>query len=213
MSAGPAIRNMTSSNPAAALPEGARKSHALEGVSAFLRSHPAGRVLDFGGLNQQNLDYLTGLGHRLYSEDLLLAFDGHFSGDDLLASQMDILRLTRFLDETIDRAKGSAQVALLWDTLQFLPAQATEAVLDRLHRVLAPEGVLLAFFHADAPGRSPAPQSCRILDDSHILFRPRPARPAVRGYNPRTIEKCFQHFSSVKFYLSRENLQEVLVRR
>jgi hypothetical protein len=212
MSAGPATGNMNPHNAAGA-PEGARRSHALEGLSAYLHSHPPGQVLDFGGLNQENLDYLTKLGYRLYSEDLLRAFDASFGPEDSDGSQVDILRLTRFLDETIDRPKSSARVALLWDTLQFLPEQAAEAVLDRLHRVLEPEGVLLAYFHADAPGRTPVPHSCRILDDRHLIFRPRAARPAVRGFTPRSIEKCFRNFASVKFYLSRENLQEVLVRR
>ncbi len=86
-------------------------------------------------------------------------------------------------------------------------------MLDRLHRVLAPEGILLAFFHQDAPGHTPVPHSCRIVDERHFGAAAAAAAGAVRGFNPRTIEKCFQHFSSVKFYMGRENLQEVLVRR
>lgn len=212
MSAASAPRTMNPQN-VPGVPPGARKSHALEGLASYLRSHRSLRVLDFGGLNQQNLDFLTGLGHKLYSEDLLAAFDSAFPPQEAQGKQVDILRLTRFLDETLTMAPRSANVALLWDTLQFLPEQAAEAVIDRLHKIVAPEGLLLAFFHPESPGKPMAPNSCRILDDRHLILRQRAARQSARGFTPRSIEKCFQSYSSVKFYLTRENLQEVLVRR
>lgn len=192
---------------------GARRSHAFEGLTQVLRRKPGLQILDYGGINQTNLDYLTGLGHRLYSEDLLRALDAEFPPAEQADGQLDFLRLTRFLEITFDRPDQSAHVALLWDTLQFLPAQAADGVLHQLRRILAPEGLMFAFFHPEMPGQSAVPHSCRIASDDHLLLVPRPPRKGVRSYNPRTIERAFTGFSSVKFYLTREKVQEVLVRR
>jgi hypothetical protein len=196
------------------LPQGARRSHALDAMVQLLRQGDRLQILDLGGINQPNLDFLTGLGHRLYAEDLLKAYELSMAADSGgAADQVDILLLTRFIEDAFPFKPGSVHAAVLWDTLQFLPEPAADAILDRLHFMLAPHGVLLAFFHPENGLAKAAPQACRILDGKHLAMQPRPGRYKARAFNPRTIERFFQRFSSVKFYLTRENMQEVLVRR
>lgn len=197
-------------------PEGARRSHALEAISAHFSSHESLHVLDLGGINQANLDFVTGFGHRLYAEDLVRSFDGFFSPGEISSGQFTEGRITSFLDQTFDFPDQSCDAAFVWDALQFLPSTLAQAVLDRLHRVLAPDSLLLACFHPDSstPDTLAAcPHSCRILDTRHLLLVPRPARRPIQPFNTRAIERFFHRFQSVKFFLTRENLQEVIARR
>jgi hypothetical protein len=182
---------------------GARRSHAIENLSGYLQSQPDLQILDFGGLNQTNLDFITGLGHRLYAQNLL---QGWFSKPESQSTE-------EFFDEALDMVDGSADAALLWDTLQFIPPEAVESLLARLHRILAPDALLLAFFQPDCPGSQSAASACRILNSQTLQVTSRGPRRPFHPYNPRGIERLFHRFTTVKFFLTRENVQEVVVRR
>jgi hypothetical protein len=53
----------------------ARHSHGLEQFLASIRSIEPLSILDVGGVNQANVAFLTELGHKLYSEDLLRSWE------------------------------------------------------------------------------------------------------------------------------------------
>lgn len=189
------------------LPEGARRSHAVENLSAFLQSSPSLQVLDFGGINQANLDYITRFGHRLYAADILRVYDSMIQSAG--AEEPDI---EGFLDEAFVFPDQTVDAALVWDTIQFLPPPAAAAAGARLHRVLAPDALVLACFH---PGSGAPQQPCsfRILDDKNLQVRPRGAPRAMQSFSTRAIEQFFQKFRTVKFFMTRESLQEVIIRR
>jgi hypothetical protein len=199
-----------SSGPPAGLPEGARRSHALESLAAFLQSPPGLQVLDFGAINQSNLDYITGFGHRLYAADILRAYD--LMAQTAAGEAPPAPDLERFLDESFVFPDQTVDCALLWDTIQFLPPEAAAAAGRRLHRVLAPDAFVLACFHPGAAARQP-PCSFRILDGRHLQLRPRAAPRFIAPFTTRAIEKYFQQFRTVKFFMTRESLQEVVIRR
>ena len=183
-------------------------------VSArFLSAQPGLHILDLGGINQANLDYITGLGHRLYAEDLIRAHDSFFTPAELAGQKYSEGRIGAFLNEVFALPERSAHCALVWDTLQFLPPRVSEAVLDRLYRVLLPDAPVLAFFHPDSGGAAVAAHSCRVYDPRHLLLVSRAARRAVVPYSSRSIEKLFGRFQAVKFFLTRESLQEIIARR
>lgn len=191
---------------------GQRRSHALQGLARYLEATPGLQVADFGGLNQQNLDFVTGFGHRLYAEDLIASYEWFFSQAERAEGTADEKRIAAFLDSTIGFAKGSVGAVLVWDRLQFLFPAAAGSLVDRLKIVMAPGALLLAMFH---PEQLPAavPLVCRITDQGGLTAIPKPpARPAGK-YNARAIERLFAGFSSVKFYMTRDSLQEVLIRR
>ena len=192
---------------------GGRRSYALESMSHWLTSQQHLQILDFGGLNQHNLDYVTGLGHRLYADNLLRAYDSFFTAEERQSQQFASNRLEVFLEDTLDFPDQSVDGALLWDTLQFLPLPLAQAVLDRIHRVLAPDALVLALFHAESVGPAAVQQNCRILDARHIQVAPRSAPRAITSFTPRSIEKFFRRFQALKFFLTRDNLQEIVARR
>lgn len=176
-----------------------RRSSALEQVDEYLGKFTGGQVIDLGGAFQSTIDYVTGLGHRLYAEDLLRSLPANGNTGELPG-------------DCLDFPPASVDVVLCWDRLQFVPEPTALALRDRIHRILAPGGMLLALFHAE-PSAASSPLACRIVD-GHLLHlaaagTPRPFRP----FHTRMIERFFQNFTALKFYLTRENLQEVIVRR
>ncbi len=170
------------------------------------------QVLDFGGLNQANLDYVTGLGHRLYAEDLLRAYDAFFTQQELAAREPPPPRIEAFMEQTFVFPDQACDGALVWDTLQFLPLAVAEAVVTRLHRILSPNAPVLAFFHREV-SRPLSPSLCRVNGTHHLSVEPRPGPRHVEPFPPRAIERLFGKFRAVKFYLTRENHQEVIARR
>ncbi|MBI4889427.1 MAG: hypothetical protein HY821_02305 [Acidobacteria bacterium] len=182
-------------------------------MSQWLGGQERLQIIDFGAANQQNLDYVTGLGHRLYFDDLLRSFEHFFPDTERTPEHLTASRIEEFLASCLDFPDQSVDGALIWDRLQFLPASLGSAVLERLHRVLAPDALLLALFHTDSSAVTAAPQNCRILNQKHVQLTSAASRLPIVQFNTRAIERYFQRFQTLKFFLTRDNLQEVLVRR
>jgi sulfur relay (sulfurtransferase) DsrF/TusC family protein len=94
-----------------------------------------------------------------------------------------------------------------------LPPEVAEAIVARLYRILASDAFLLALFRTDSSGADRAPYVCRIVDSQTLLLSEQPPARRMQTFNPRTIQKLFQNYREVKFFVSRESLQEVLIRR
>src|SRR6201997_3828563 len=58
-----------------------RQSRGLEEFFAYIRDQSGLTILDLGGATQQNVSFITNLGHRLYSEDFLQILHESFGPD------------------------------------------------------------------------------------------------------------------------------------
>jgi hypothetical protein len=202
---------VNSASPPAA-PDPGRRSYALERFTTSLAPHPGLHLFDFGGANQANLDFLTAPGHRVYFEDLLLSVDYFFSPAERdTAPSAD--RIQRFLAAGYSFSDQSADGVLVWDTLQYIPTPLAEAFVQNLFRVLVPDACLLALFSPEGHAAPTPPLRCRILDPRSLSLEPRPTPRALSPFSNRAIERLFSRFSEVKFFLTRENIREVIVRR
>jgi len=191
-----------------------RNSNGLEQFIASLQDRDGLSILDFSGASQANISFITNLGHRIYSEDVVGTIEEVFGKNGAnLESQTDAARVDAFLAQTLDFQDGAFDGALVWDTLQFLSPQLVEAVVDRLQRILRPNAVLLAFFNANEKVHAVPVYAYRITDSKTLSLTTRGERATGQFFNNRTIEKLFQRFHSVKFFLTRDNLREVIVRR
>lgn len=189
-----------------------RRSHALQSLVRNLEGGGL-RVADLGGLNQENMDFFTGLGHRLYACDLIAGYDGFFSRDETGQGEASDCKIAEFIDSVASRAARRFSAVLVWDRLQFLLPQVAEALLERLHENMEPGGQLLALFHPESATEA-VPLDCRILGESSVVVaRPRSQGRQIERFNARAIERLFAKFGSVKFYVTRDSLQEVLIRR
>jgi hypothetical protein len=137
----------------------------------------------------------------------------HFGPGDNLEAQQAPSTAQRFQEELLDFPEASFDGALVWDTLQFLSAPVLERTVDRLMWVMRPGGLILAFFHADEKTTSIPVYHYRIQDPKTLLLTPRGGDRQVPHYNNRAIERLFEKAHSLKFFLTRDHLREVIVRR
>jgi hypothetical protein len=191
-----------------------RNSHGLDQFCASLDERPGMSIVDFAGVNQSTVSYVTNLEHRLYSDDFVYHLDECFgSGDAFFANQSDPKRVARFMENTAGCLNQQFDGALVWDGLQYLTQPLLEPVLSRLHSVLRPGSYLLAVFSSDETSAEVPAYSYRIADHRTLQLVPKGTRKAAQPFNNRSLEKLFQSFESVKFFLTRDQLREVIVRR
>ena len=191
-----------------------RASNGLDQFFSSIQDESSLSILDFAGASQANISFITTLGHRIYSNDVLHTLVEAFGSEqDFVANQADPSRAGFFLDESLNFEDLSFDGALIWDTLQFLTPPLLQQTVDRLAQVLRPNSYLLAFFHAEEKAVSAPLYSYRIAGPRTMSLIPRGQQRPTQYFNNRSLEKLFQNFSSVKFFLTRDHLREVIVRR
>lgn len=190
-----------------------RHSHAFEQMLHILRDHQNLQILDLGEVNQDNITFLTSLGHRLYSEDLLRTVDSIFGEGDPAITHISAARQHEFFEQVLAFPQGHFDAALIWDNFEYLTKPLLDPIMFRLLNIVRPGGVMLACFHADARDTNAPFYSYRIRGTGEIQVSTKSHRRLVHPFNNRGIEQLFQPCSSVKFFLTRDALREVLVRR
>jgi SAM-dependent methyltransferase len=208
-----------------------RRSSGLGELSRTWKSAEGLCVLDLGSTSPANIRHFTEHGHRIYSEDLLTA-----STDPELVTKDEhgiaALDIRKFLADNLVYPAAHFDVVLCWNLPDYLDENLVKPVVGRLWSVLKPGGMLLAFFHTrDAGPDSPCHRfhivGADTLEMQKIVLRPEArrgptgtVRTAVadgfqlqRVFNNRHIENLFRDFASIKFFLARDNIREVLVVR
>jgi hypothetical protein len=188
-----------------------RQSRGVEQFFSNIRDVVGLSILDLSGATQENIDFLTNLGHKLYSQDIMRSMDEAFGPNP--AEQTNAGRIDFFLRTNFDYPPDAFDGALLWDSLQFMGPALLTATVDRLYEVMRPKSHLLAFFTANERATEVMSHAFRIGDHNTILLAERGVRPTAQVFNNRNLEKVFGKFQSVKFFLTRESLREVIVRR
>ncbi len=190
-----------------------RHSNGLEQFFGQIQTEPGLRILDLSGASQANIAFITSLGHKLYSEDLLQSLDLAFGDGDFYANQAAPARIEAFLEQSLNFPEDHFDGVLAWDVIEYLAPALLKATVDRLSRILKPRSYLLAMFHAEERA-DPVPEYYyRIFDSSTLLLSFRQVRRPAQFFNNRAVEKLFQSFESVKFFLTRDALREVIAKR
>ena len=208
-----------------------RRSSGLGELSRLWASETPLTVLDLGSTSPSNISFFTERSHRIYSEDLLVASTepGLVTKDE---EGKTILDSKQFLSENLVYPASHFDVVLCWNLCDYLDESLVRPVMGRLWSVLKPGGMLLAFFHTKDAGPDSPCFRFHILDkDTLEMTRIVLKREARRGptgaihtaitegfrlqrvFNNRHIETLFRDFASIKFFLARDNVREVLVVR
>ena len=190
-----------------------RRSSGAEQFFKALRPDETLSILDLAGASQANVSYILGLGHRLSSEDIMGAIDQCFGDGDFLENQGMASRGQRFLDQVLQFPPEHFDAALVWDTLQFLVPPLLDQVVERLLHIMRPGGIMLAFFSSSERASTMPLYQYRIQDEKSLVLVPKSTERPIRYYNNRGIERLFHDAQSLKFFLSRDHLREVLIRR
>jgi len=188
-----------------------RPSRGLEEFFGYIRDQSGLTILDLGGASQQNVSFITGLGHRLYSEDFLRILSETF-GENGAADQSNPGRIDYFLSQALDHPRAHFDGVLIWDVLEYLAPALLNAVIERLHKTVRPKSYMLAFFHSDDKLEAVPSYTFRIQQVNALEVVQHGMRRPAQLFNNRSLEKLFGRFESAKFFLTRERLREVIIK-
>jgi SAM-dependent methyltransferase len=190
-----------------------RQSTGFDQFCSALQRSESQSVLDMSGASQANISFITGLGHRISSDDIIGTMEECF-GKDFIAGQQSAAQAQRFLDQTLTFPDNTFDGALVWDALQFLHGHLLEQAIGQLLRVMRPGGLMLVFFNADDKATRLPVYNYRIQDQKNLIQVPRGGLTQTAQYFPnRSVEKLFEKAASLKFFLTRDSLREVIVRK
>ena len=187
---------------------------------------PGLSILDLGSTSAANISFLTNLGHKIYNEDVLVAsVDPEFSrkGED----GKPTVDVNAFLKHSLLYEPEQFDAVLCWDVPDYLNEAVVKPVIERVHRIMRPGGVMLAFFHTRDAGPDAPCYRYHISSPDMLQLQPvwkpgsdhrhkGPRQPMFRlqrVFNNRHIENLFHDYASLKFFLARDNVREVLVVR
>ena len=169
-------------------------------------------VLDLGPTSSANISFLTQYGGRVYNEDILRA--AREAVATLKTGEgAENLDPKKFFAENLDHPDHRFDAILCWDIPDYLHEVLVKPMVERISKIPRPGGILLAFFHTKDAG--PDFPYCRyhIAQGDVLELEPVPGFRLQRIFNNRHIENLFKDFSSLKFFLARDNIREVLAVR
>ena len=171
------------------------------------------KILDLGSTSPANITFMTGLGHRFHQEDVLrLSNDKSLlipHGDDG-STTMDV---DRFLSENLNFGREEFDAVMFWDLADFLPEPLVKPLIERVYVAMKPSAIMLAFFHTKDAGPEAPFYRYNIATRETLELQPVRAYRLQRVFNNRHVENLFHDYQSIKFFLGRDNIREVLVIR
>ena len=173
-------------------------------------------VLDLGPTSPNNIKHITERGHRIYNEDVLAEATGNDlkirSTEEGKEGQM-VVDVNRYLAENLRHDREKFDAVMAWDIPDYLPEEVVKPTIERIHTIMKPGGILLAFFHTKDAGPDAPYFRYHIGDPQTLELQKGPNFRLQRVFNNRHIENLFRDYASIKFFLGRDNIREVLVIR
>jgi SAM-dependent methyltransferase len=217
------FRSSSKQDEASAAPQKlSRRSSGMGEISRLLKSQDGLCVLDMGSTSPNNIRFFTDKGHKNYSEDLLRSsFEPALRVPD--PTGKSTVDSKKFLEENLQYPNSHFDVVLCWNLPDYMEESLVKPTIDRLWSVMKPGGVLLAFFHTRDAGPDSTCYRYHVTDTDMLEMqevkfaapgRAEKQSPRLqRVFNNRHIENLFRDFASIKFFLARDSIREVLVVR
>jgi hypothetical protein len=189
-----------------------RHSSGWKELLKYLKSQESLRVLDIGPTSSTNINYITSLGHSIYMANIVeesVKPEWMTPATDAEEAHFDV---DRFLETNLNFSGRKFDVVILWDTADFLPEELVQPIFTRLHEVMEPGGLMLAFFHATA---EPGAPFCRyhLTDTEVVEMQKAGSYPVLQIYSNRKVENLLREYSTYRFFLAKDSLREVIVTR
>jgi len=189
-----------------------RHSSGWKELMKHLQTQESLRILDIGPTSSSNINYITSLGHSIYMASVVeeASKPEWFTPGE--AGEEPTFNVDRFLESNLNFSGRMFDVVIFWDTADYLPEPLIGPVLARIHKVLQPGGLMLAFFHQTT---SPDTFFCRYhLTDTDVVEMQRAGNfPLINVFNNRKIENMLSEFSNYRFFLAKDSLREVIITR
>lgn len=177
-----------------------------------------GTLLDLGPAWQTTISFFVERGFKVYAEDLLRAWKDFLAVEEerlrTVAAGAEPAEMTpegraeRFLRTNLQYPSETFDAMLVWDLLDYLDAALVKRIVAHLADLLRPGGVVLAMFHSRKPEGF---QRYRVTDTRTLQVLPAALLcPAQRTLQNREIQVLFSRFRTMKSFVSRDQLREVL---
>jgi SAM-dependent methyltransferase len=194
-----------------------RRSNGLAELSKYIQREGSCTVLDLGGTSPANIKYFTELGARIYTGDVLRSS----ANPEYLVKNSDgqtVIDPDKFLKDNLDFDAESFDAVLCWDTPDYMNEALVKPVVQRIHKIMKPAGLLLAFFHTKDAGADAPYYRYHVVSQDTVEMQQLPTTSnsyfkLQRVFNNRHIENLFHDYGSIKFFLGRDNIREVLIVR
>jgi hypothetical protein len=194
-------------------PRVARHSSGWSALKKELLTESGQRVLDIGPTSPTNINLLTGAGHSVYMADLV----PEARKPEWMKKPEDggdpVFDVEGFLEQNFDFSGREFDAVLLWTTLDYMPDELVQPLVDRLRSSMRPGGKVLALFHNKMTGESTSYCRYHIGESDAIEVQESLRIPMERAFTNRSIEKTFERFNGCKFFLAKDNLYEVIITR
>ena len=189
-----------------------RHSSGWNELLKHLRTQDSLRILDIGPTSSSNINYITNLGHSIYMANVVEEAskpEWIVPGEAGEPAGFDV---ERFLESNLSFSGRMFDVVIFWDTADYLPEPLLAPVFTRIHQVLQPGGLMLAFFHATT---GPETSFCRYhLTDTEVVEMQKAGNyPLLHIFSNRKIENMLNEFSNYRFFLAKDSLREVIITR
>jgi hypothetical protein len=191
---------------------GSRRSSGLGELTRLLKGSEGLAILDLGPTSPANITHFTELGHRVYNEDVLLGSQNpeyKIKGEDGNAG----IDVNRFFAENLVFRNVKFDAVLCWDIPDYLAEPLVKPMIERIASIMNPKGYLLSFFHTKDAGPEAPYVRYHISGLDTLRLQRGPQFRLQRVFNNRHIENLFHDYASLKFFLARDNVREVLVVR
>jgi hypothetical protein len=211
-------RGEKGSGSAAAHERYSRHSSGWGRILERMRTEESLRILDIGPTSSGNINFITSLGHSIYLANLV---EDAAKKEWLLPDEQGgpgEFDVERFVTTHLDFSGREFDIILFWDTADYLPTEVLSPVLGQLHKVMGEGGQLLAMF-LPAPGVSgPAVKKAdfnryHLTNESTLEVQKAGDYPILHNYTNRQVEKLFEAFNGYHFFLSKDNIREIVVTR
>ncbi len=169
-------------------------------------------ILDLGQTSPINIPFFAQRGIRLYNEDILRAFreKTYMVQEEGGIERLDV---AKFFEENFAYNEGQFDAILCWDIADYLPEPVVKPMIEKVHQMLKPGGTMLAFFHTKDAGPDAPYFRYNIERHDTLELVQGPSFRLQRVFNNRHVENLFKSFASLKFFLGRDQVREVLVVR
>ena len=195
-----------------------RVSNGLKEFLWMISEIPRGRILDLGQVSQSTLNFFIEKGYRISTEDVLRSWkmfvteeEERFRGTPVGENNGRISQAEladKFLETVMQYPEESFHGILAWDLFDYFDAEVLPRVMERLFKLLLPNGALLALFHS-RPAESF--HRYRVVDGQTIELLSAPTLAVhARVFQNREILDLFEDFRTSKTFVGRDQVREAL---
>ena len=118
-----------------------------------------------------------------------------------------------YLQQTLDFAGRTFDIALIWTALDYLPEPFVVPVVNHLHASMNPGGQLLAFFHTRTQGEETVRCRFHVTETDDVEMQYAQQFPIQRAFTNRSIERLFAQWAGLKQFLAKDNVSEAIITR